>query len=125
MSRPKDPAEYMASLFDDDPRPDPTENRTSTGAGHPDTSHEAAARVEPKSGTQREQVLRFFYKNWPGGFTDEEVWIRMGLPYGSTLARRNELFNDGWLKDTGHRRKTQAGGNAIIWQYVPLKGEKL
>ncbi len=106
----------MSLPFD---RPDPGEDRTSTGAGHPDTSHEAAARVLPRSGTQRLKVLDYFAAIWPEGLTDEEVWLRLGLPYGSSLARRNELFNDGWLKNSGHRRKTASGGTAIVWVYAP------
>lgn len=108
---------------DDDPRPDPTVDRTSTGAGHPDTSHEAAERVLPRSGTQRAKVLRYFISIWPEGLTDEEVRIRLDLPFGSALARRNELMNDGWVKDTGQRRITEAGGRAIVWQYVPYVGD--
>lgn len=106
----------QASLFD---RPDPGRQKTTTGRTHPDTSHQAAERALPKSGTQRRRVLELLRSVYPGGLTDEEIRLRLGLPFGSSLARRNELVTDGWAEDTGKRRDTAAGGRAIVWRLIP------
>ena len=125
MSKPKDPAEYMASLFEDDDRPDPTKGGTTTGGSHPDTSHEAAVRVWPKTGTQRAKILQLLYNLWPGGLTDEEIQDRTGMGGSSERPRRIELTGMGWVINTLHTRETHGGDQAIIWQYKPAEGEKV
>ena len=125
MTPAKDPAEYMASLFDDDPRPDPTKERTTTGSSHPNTSHKAAVRVWPKTGTQRAKILKLLYDLWPGGLTDEEIQTRLSMVGNSERPRRIELTGMGWLIDTLHTRETLGGDQAIIWQYKPAEGEKV
>jgi hypothetical protein len=100
------------------PRPDPSQPRTTTGASHPDTSHEAARRALPRSGTQRERVLAYYRANYPVAFTREFVADQLQIPYGSINARCNELVNDGWLVDTGLREPTKAGSPAMMLQYV-------
>lgn len=102
-----------------DVRPDPERPRTTTGRGHPETSHAAAERALPRSGTQRRRVLDLLREVYPDGLTDEEVRHRLGVPFGSGLARRNELVSDGWAEDSGRRRETEAGAQAIVWRYVP------
>lgn len=104
-----------ANLFDDDDRPDPDRNKTTTGKTHPQTSHDAAALAYPRSGTQRRKVLDFIEARGPGGCTDEQIRIGLMIPFGSALARRNELVTDGWVTDSGRKMKTQAGGMAIVW----------
>ncbi len=125
MSRPKDPAEYMASLFDDENRRDPTAEGTTTGTDPPETSHMAAARVWPKTGTQRAKILKFLYDLWPGAATDERMQDMLGVHGSSQRPRRGELVTLGWVKDTGHTEPTHGGDPAILWQYVPAKGEKI
>ncbi len=113
----------MTLPFGDDPRADPEASQTTTGTDHPETSHMAAARVWPKTGTQRAKILKLLYTLWPGGLTDEEIQDRLGMPANSERPRRIELTRMGWLVDTGHTRETRGGDPAILWQYVPLKGE--
>lgn len=122
----------MTLPFEGDSRLDPTVNQTTTGTDHPTTSHEAAGRVWPRTGTQRAKVLRLFYNAWlawdtawPAGFTDEEAQDRLGMAANSERPRRGELTRMGWLVDTGHKRATRGGDPAIIWQYAPDPGEKL
>ncbi len=117
----------MTLPFDtgDDSRQKPTADRTTTGHDHPETSHMAAARVWPKTGTQRAKILKLLYDLWPGGQTDEEIQIRLGMPANSERPRRIELTRMGWVTDTFHTRETLGGDKAIIWQYVPMKGEKV
>lgn len=105
-------------LFDG-PRPDPERAKTTTGRSHPETSHRAAERALPRSGTQRRRVLDLLREVWPGGLTDEEIRHRLDLAVGYGLARRNELVSDGWAEDSGDRRETEAGAQAIVWRYRP------
>lgn len=79
----------------------------------------------PKTGTQRAKVLKLLYITWPGGLTDEKIQDRLEIHGSSERPRRGELVRDGWVIDTGHRRDTRGGDPAIIWQYVPMPGEKL
>ncbi len=102
-------------LFDPDERPDPDRNKTTTGATHPETSHDAADLAYPNSGTQRRKVLDYIESRGPGGATDETIRKALMIPFGSALARRNELVTDGWVTDSGRKMRTDAGGMAIVW----------
>jgi hypothetical protein len=90
-----------------------TVDKTTTGANHPDTSFEAAERVLPVSGTQRAKVFDALSLS---GLTDEEIGLVLKMNPSSVRPRRGELVNEGWVKDSGKRRKTDAGYNAIVWQ---------
>lgn len=116
-TRDRQPDPSAPTLFDSRPAVDAP--RTTTGRDHPATSHAAAARALPRSGTQRRRVLDLLRGVWPDGLTDEEIRKRLGVPFGSGLARRNELAGDGWVEDSGDRRDTDAGAQAIVWRYVP------
>lgn len=100
-------------------RRDPGRPKTTTGTRWPETSHQAAERAMPNSGTQRRRVLELLRSVHPDGLTDEEIRKTTGLPFGSGLARRNELVTDGWVEDSGDRRETDAGATAIVWRFVP------
>jgi len=97
----------------------------------PATSHNAARLVDKmKAADIQEEILRivsarvFRDKVLEGssaplvGFTDEE--LVEGLVPGSVSpsgvrTRRNELVRGGWLRDSGYRRRTRSGREAIIW----------
>ncbi len=95
---------------------------TTTGAAHPETSHAAALRVLPVTGTQRAAVLDML-KAWSlfdsGGATDEEMQHSLEMPANSQRPRRQELVKLGWITDSGSTRKTESGAEAIVWRYVP------
>lgn len=99
-------------------RPDPARQATTTGAAHPETSRQAAERVMPRTGTQRRRVLAAL-QGFPDGMTDEELQTRLGLRLQSEIPRRFELVRDGWVKDSGRRRQTSSGAQAIIWEAIP------
>ncbi len=102
------------TLFDD--RGNPAVRMTTTGAEHPPTSHQAADRIRPMSGTQRAEVLRVVaYRD----MTDEEIGHLLQMNPSSVRPRRGELVDMGWLADSGHRRFTQSGAKAIVWTLVP------
>lgn len=97
-------------------RPDPDRNKTTTGATHPQTSHRSALGAYPNTGTQRRKVLDYIESRGPVGTTDEQLRKALMIPFGSALARRNELVTDGWVIDSGMTATTDAGGTAIIWR---------
>jgi hypothetical protein len=84
--------------------------------GH-DTELVAAARVAPRSGTQRAAVLAML-RSYPDGLTDYELWSVGGIGARPHVpgTRREELIADGWpITDTGRRRRTDTGAPAIVW----------
>lgn len=93
----------------EEPRPAP-EHALST-----DTERAAAIAIMPKAGTGRGKVLEAIAANEPYGLTDFEIHIRTGLLLYTAAPRRNELRDDGWIVDSGHRRKLPTGVKAVVW----------
>ena len=84
----------------------------------PDTSREAGEAAKPHAGKQRELI--HFWIKWAGkseakGMTADEISTLLLLPAQSVSARINGLHKDGYIKDSGARRKTRYGRNAIVW----------
>src|SRR4051812_5383676 len=91
----------------------------------PQTSHEAAASVQDEITSRRAvwQILRD-----RGPMTDYDLVSRYqksainGLvPFQSESGirtRRNELYERGWVKDTGQKMRMPSGRNAILWSAV-------
>ena len=89
----------------------------------PETSHEAAASVKdvPK-------VAETILYCLQSPMTDVELVNAYNAIYanGDTVqasesgirTKRNELWKQGKVVDTGHRKKTPSGRNAIVWQEV-------
>lgn len=115
----------QTNLFD--ARPAIDRPNTTTGNAWPETSHQAADRALPKSGTQRRKVYdliagasRADRSGWEGqGLSDDQIRIALAIPFGSELARRNELVRDGWVVDSGNRGVTESGRATILWKAVP------
>jgi hypothetical protein len=87
-----------------------------------DTQQQAAARVEPRSGSQRARILSLFRLGpdaKPRDWTDEELANWTGLPLNSVRPRRLELVEGGWVRDSGRRRPTPTGASATVWEVVP------
>jgi hypothetical protein len=83
-----------------------------------DTSREAAESAKPHAGKQRELI--HFWVKWAGkseakGMTADELSMLLELPAQSVSARINGLHKDGHITDSGLRRKTRYGRNAIVW----------
>lgn len=96
-------------------RPDPTEDTTTTGAEHPDTSRQAALLALPRTGTQRHRVLTAIRASGDRGLTDSELGDRLGMNPSSVRPRRGELVQGMHIKDSGRRRATPSGAEAIVW----------
>ena len=100
------------------PRPEPSTNIAGkVGREHPETSKVAAARIRPASGTQRAKVLAKLTAAFPNGMTDEELQDSLAMNPSSQRPRRVELVEQSWIEDSGDRRKTRSGTDAIVWRY--------
>jgi hypothetical protein len=88
------------------------------GAGHPETSHAAAARALPHSGTLRQTLLDLI-RDSADGLTDFDLERMLGRTHQSVSGCRNTLMNDGWIEDSGRRRRNERGNPSIVWVYVP------
>lgn len=84
-------------------------------ADAPDTSVAAAEAIAPATGTQRELVFSTIFTSGRNGMTDEEVQQALGMNPSSQRPRRGELVDAGLVVDSGVRRDTQAGLEAIVW----------
>lgn len=101
--------------------PDPA--RTMPGRAHvgaKDTEHNAAVANQPRIGSQRAKVLDEYRRRGAYGATDYEMneTLVPGRRSVSAGTRRAELIRDGWpIKDTGRRRPTDTGTQAIVWAF--------
>jgi hypothetical protein len=102
---------------------DPTANTPGAAPAVPtDTQDAARWAIMPKTGTQRARVLTELsdvYRDGAYGLTDEEIAHRTGLSPSSVRPRRGELVAGGWIRDSGERRQTVAGMDAIVWVLTP------
>jgi len=79
------------------------------------TSIEAKQAVEPSAETLRVRVWSFIRDCGPMGATDEEIQLALRLGPQTQSPRRRELVQKGVVADSGDRRKTTRGRNAIVW----------
>lgn len=80
---------------------------------HSGTSREAASSIRGKSARLRESVLEELRSN-PA--TDEEIGRILNLEGNTCRPRRVELVDLGLVEDSGQRRKTASGRNAVVWR---------
>lgn len=86
----------------------------------PETSWQAAASVAK---VRAAQALVWAVIEDQGPMTDEALvrWTAGCLSPSGARTRRKELTDLGLVEDTGHRERTEAGRQAIVWRAVPLK----
>lgn len=77
------------------------------------TSQEALATIKPKIKTKREQVYDLIKLN---ALTNYEIADELDMPLSSVTARCRELQVLNLVEDSGERRKTKYGKQAIVWQ---------
>jgi len=98
------------------PRPLSDPDRNAVGAAHReagDTERGAAVAIMPRTGTWRRRVLDAIALS--EGLTDWEIHNRVGGLLYTVAPRRNELLRDGWIRDSGERRRTNSTNRAIVW----------
>lgn len=79
------------------------------------TTLSARDHIAPKRPTLRQQVLDYIANLHEFGATDEEIQRHLEMAGSTQRPRRQELQEMGLLKDSGMRRKTLAGRDAIVW----------
>jgi predicted transcriptional regulator len=85
------------------------------GRNHPDTSHKAAQKALPNSGTKKKIIYDLIVASGMFGVCDHEIEESLGWTHQTASSSRNALMNDGWVIDSGHRRATKQGNDAIAW----------
>ena len=77
------------------------------------TGQEALATIKPKIKTKREQVYDLLKVN---PLTNYEIADELEMPLSSVTARCRELQILDLVEDSGYKRKTKYGKDAIVWQ---------
>ncbi|MEK9955100.1 MAG: hypothetical protein VW577_06795 [Pelagibacteraceae bacterium] len=77
------------------------------------TSKKALASVKEKIKTKREQVYDLLKVN---PLTNYEISDELKMPLSSVTARCRELQILDLVEDSGYKRKTKYGKDAIVWQ---------
>jgi hypothetical protein len=84
-----------------------------------DTSAAAAKSIEPNAGTLRRIVYDAIVAGGPTGYTDAELQDSLGMRAQTQTARRVELRDRGLIVDSGFRRPTPRGRDAVVWVVAP------
>lgn len=79
-----------------------------------DTSIAAAQSIAEGAEQLRARVLVEIRER--GGSTCDEVEVALDLRHQTASARINELMEEGRVRDSGQRRKTRSGRQAIVWE---------
>jgi len=86
------------------------------------TSKAAAEAIRPEAGTLSAAVFVFIVGTGERGATDGEVQRGLQLDGNTQRPRRRALQQRGLIIDSGKRRKTPAGREAVVWIAAPGKG---
>ena len=81
-----------------------------------ETQRLAALRVMPHTGTARRRVLDAILLATRDGMTDEEIQDMLAMNPSTQRPRRVELVEGGWIEDSGARRPTRSGMDAVVWR---------
>jgi hypothetical protein len=104
------------TLFTDDQKPErPPAKPVGLPHSGSDTSREAAERMMPAATAQAARVFHFIAERGKEGATDHEVQAELGMTGDSERPRRWSLHRAGLIRDSGLRRKSPAGRQAIVW----------
>src|SRR5947199_355675 len=79
------------------------------------TSELAAIEAEPSAGTQRFKVWQLL-RDFPNGLSDDQMQRILNMNPSTQRPRRVELVEAGLVVDSGRRRHTPSGREAVIWR---------
>lgn len=82
------------------------------------TSHAAAASIEPHAEGQRERVLGALRDAGPRGLTSDELEVALQLPSQSVTPRVLELRRAGVIVNSGTTRATRRGRQAAVYRVM-------
>jgi hypothetical protein len=87
---------------------------------HSTTSQSSARAIAPDARSLREQVYALLKREqlFTRGLTDEEIAFRLSMNPSTERPRRIELQRAGLVIDSGERRKTKSGREAVVWVAV-------
>lgn len=105
----QDPPSSPPTLFD----PSPTDPGVKIRHDAPDTARAAARSHLPRSGTARARVLLALAD---APLTDDELQATLRMGPNTQRPRRVECVDAGWVRDSGRRRTTDTGHDAIVWE---------
>lgn len=90
--------------------------------GHSETSERAAVSQVSVAPTKRAIVLRALQTCIGIGMTDDEMQVALRMNPSTQRPRRIELVDMGLVVDSGARRKTRGGEEAVVWRVkTPLE----
>lgn len=87
-----------------------------------DTSHKAYESVKHTFSTTESKILlaiemKSFLKPDSGGYIDEELEMMWPKERPTSIrSARAKLYRKGYVEDSGHRRATSRGRDAIVWR---------
>ena len=82
---------------------------------HSATSRSAWIKSRPKAGTLRALLLAHLEQCGGDGATDEEMQTQLDMNPNTQRPRRVELHQGGLIVDSGRRRPTRSGSQAVVW----------
>lgn len=84
-----------------------------------DTAEAAAVAMLPIADTIRRKVYELLRAAGTDGLADHEIAdLLPGYAWSSTRTRRKELQEAGLVVDSGRRRPTRSGRQAVVWVAV-------
>jgi predicted ArsR family transcriptional regulator len=83
----------------------------------PETSW-AAARSITDEQVSRSQRIVYAVLQSRGPMTDEELVSLVAMSPSGTRTRRKELVEEGLVRDSGNRKFTKTGRQAVVWEVV-------
>lgn len=92
-----------------------TATLTAPYVAHSDTSKEAAASIEGQLGRLEQLVFNAVEMAGIYGATCDEIETQLNLSHQTASARIRALAKLGRIADSGNRRKTRSGRNAVVW----------
>ncbi len=88
--------------------------------GSPETSVQAAL-TAPRGQLGKRVLAHIRVAHYHGGVgsTDDALEAALHRSHQSVSSARNGLCMGGWLMDSGQRRKTRTGRDAVVWTLTP------
>ncbi|WP_051448267.1 hypothetical protein [Bradyrhizobium sp. WSM1417] len=83
-------------------------------------SEEAGIQKAPVAADQRGQIAQFFFKNFPQGFTADEVAAHLKFSPFSARPRISDLHQVGLIRKTSERRRNRSAMTASVWVATAL-----
>lgn len=80
-----------------------------------ETSIAAAGKARPKAPAYRTAILGYLTGRAEQGATNEEISLAMGIKIQTVCPRMVELREAGTVVDSGTRRRTESGRDAVVW----------